>query len=139
MGGIDYFIQITGLAIGTSGAVAGLVAIWSYRRQRRRRKEAPTLEDRIETLTQNLESSSAVISEIEDEISKRSHMAEKLREDVRRYEQLKELNQSQVEAIVQTVRSEIAGESRKSIWRNAIVTFAIALVFFFLGLWVGGR
>ena len=138
MAGIDYFIQITGLALGASIAVSGLLAIWSYRREQRRRKKAPTLEDRIGTLTRNLESASAVISEIEGEISRRSEIAGKLKNDVQRYEQLRELSQSQVEAIAQTIRGEIAGESRKSIWRNAIITFVIAFAFFFLGLWVGG-
>jgi transcriptional regulator NrdR family protein len=135
--GIDYFIQIMGLAIGTSAAISGLVAILSYRREQKRRKEAPTLEDRIRTLTQNLESASGAISEIESEISRRNEIAEKLKNDMERYEQLRELNQPQVEAIAQTIRSEITSESRKSIWRNAIVNFAIALAFFFLGWWVG--
>ena len=130
--------SVTLLAVAASGLVAGLTAIWSYLLQQRLRKKAPSLEDRIGTLTKNLESASAVISEIESEISKRSEMAEKLREDVRRYEQLRELSQSQVEAVAQTIRSEITGESRKSIWRNAIITFVITLAFFFLGFWMGG-
>ena len=137
MAGIDYFIQIIGLAVGTSAAVAGLTAIWSWRRQQRRREQAPTLEDKIAALTESLQSSSSVISEIEAEMEKRSEIAQKLKNDVQRYGQLRELSQSQVEAVAQTIRSEIAGESRKSIWRNAIITFAIALIFFFVGLWVG--
>jgi len=135
--GIDYSIQITGLAIGTSATISGLIAVLSYRREQKRRKEAPTLEDRIRTLTQNLESASGAISEIEGEISRRSEIAEKLKNDVERYEQLRELNQPQVEAIAQTIRSEISGESKKSLRRNAIITFAVAIGFFFLGRYIG--
>jgi len=117
------------------GALSGFIALIT---ERKRKAKAPTLEDKITALTENLQSSSSVISEIEAEIEKRSEIAEKLKGDVQRYEQLKELSQSQVEAVAQTIRSEITGESRKSIWRNAIMTFVIALVFFFLGFWVRG-
>ena len=138
MGGIDYFIQIIGLAVGTGAAVSGLIAIWNYRRELRRRREAPTLEDRIKTLTQNLESASTVVSEIEAEIQERSKIVKKLRNDVQLYEQLRKLSQSQAEAVAQTIKSEVTRESGKSIWRNAIISFVIALAFFLFGFWVRG-
>jgi len=122
------------------GVVAAALSYWVgyWSEARKSKREAPTLEDRITTLTENLRSSSSVISEIEAEIDKRRQIADRLRNDVQRYEQLRELNQSQVEAIAQTIRSEIAGESRKSIWRNALITFVVALAFFFLGFWIRG-
>lgn len=125
-------------AIGIATLVSVLGALFDLWMERKRREKAPTLEDRITSLTENLKSSSSVISEIQAEIEKRSEIAQKLKTDVQRYEQLRELNQPQVEAIAQTIRSEITGESRKSIWRNAIITFVIALAFFFLGFWVRG-
>ncbi len=131
-------IMIAALAVAASGIVGTLTYLYGYLRERERKKQAPTLEDRIAVLSENLRSSSSVISDIEAEIAKRRGIAEKLKGDVQRYEQLRELSQSQVEAIAQTIRGEIAGESRKSIWRNAIITFVIALAFFFLGRWVGG-
>jgi transcriptional regulator NrdR family protein len=136
--GIDYLIQIMGLAIGTSAAISGLIAILSYRREQKRGKEAPTLEGRIITLTENLKSSLSVISDIEAEIQNRAKIVEKLRNDAQLYEQLRELSQSQVEAVAQTIRSEITHESKKSVLRNAIITFVIALAFFFLGFWLRG-
>jgi len=42
--GIDYLIQIIGLAIGTSAAISGLIAILSYRREQ---KLEPILRDGI--------------------------------------------------------------------------------------------
>jgi len=128
------------LIAATLAGVAGAVSYWLGRwsETRRTKEKAPTLEDRITTLTENLISSSSVISEIETEIEKRTEIAEKLKNDVQRYEQLRELNQPQVEAIAQTMRSEIMRESRKSIWRNAIITFVVALAFFFLGFLVRG-
>ncbi len=114
--------------------LAALSAFADARRaERKRREQAPTLENRIETMMQNLKLSSAAISEIEVEIRKRSEIVNKLKKDVHVYTQLRELNQSQVEAIAQTIRREIIGESRKSMWRSTIITFFIALAFFFLG------
>ena len=127
------FLLALGIS-GMAGALTFLVSLWI---ERKRREKAPTLEDRITSLTGNLKSSSSVISEIQTEIEKRGEIAQKLKADVQRYEQLRELNQPQVEAIAQTIRSEISGESRKSMWRNAGIAFAIALVFFFIGWWVG--
>ena len=125
------------------GALLALLASASagwigWQSERRRKEKAPTLEDRIGILTESLKSSSSVISEIEVEIEKRRDIAERLKNDVQRYEQLKEITQSQVEAIAQTIRGEVLVESRKSIWRNAVITFVIALVFFFLGFWLRG-
>jgi chromosome segregation ATPase len=126
--------------IGMVAAVIAslLGATFALLGERKRKEKAPTLEDKITILTENLKSSLSAISEIETEINKRSGIAEKLKNDVQRYEQLKELSQSQVEAVAQTIRSEITAESKTSMWRNAIITFVIALAFFFLGWWVGG-
>jgi peptidoglycan hydrolase CwlO-like protein len=131
-------VNILMIAIGSSAVATSIVSLLTYLTKAKREERAPSLQERITTLTENLKSASVVISEIENEISKRNQTAQKLREDVQRYEQLRQLNQPQVEAIAQTIRSEIAGESRKSMWRNAGITFAIALVFFFIGWWVGG-
>ena len=131
-------LSTVGIAVALSGLVTGFMTLRAARVRASREKEAPSLDDRITTLTDSLRSASSVISEIEKEISKRSQTALKLREDVQRYEQLKDLSQAEVEAVAQTLRSAIAGESRKSMWRNAIITFVIALVFFFVGWFVRG-
>ena len=121
-----------------ASVLAGYFASLSMRRiERKREEKAPSLEDRVTSLTESLGNSLAVISEIEAEIKKRGEIATKLKGDIKRYEQLKELNQAQVEAITQTIKSEVGGESRRSIRRNAIITFAIAAGFFFLGRYIG--
>jgi Flp pilus assembly protein TadB len=131
------------IGLSVAGAVLALITsfltfILAYQRQKQRNKKAPTLEDKITTLATSLKSSLTVISEIESEIESRSKIVTKLQDDVKRYEQLKELNKAQVEAIAQTIRGELAGESKKSLWRNAIITFIVSLVFFFLGFWLRG-
>ena len=120
-----------------------LVSIFSFwigywTEERKRKREAPTLKDKATTLIKSLKESLSAISEIEAEVEKRGKLVEKLENDVQRYEQLKELNKAQVEAVAQTIRGEVAGESKKSLWRNAIITFIVALIFFSLGFWLRG-
>jgi septal ring factor EnvC (AmiA/AmiB activator) len=122
----------------TALLVSLLGALVASQVERKRKKEAPSLEDRITALAKSLKSSLSVISEIESEIESRSQIVSKLKDDVKRYEKLKELNEAQVEAIAQTIRGEISGESRKSLWRNALITFGVAMIFFFLGFWLRG-
>jgi len=126
------------IVVIVASLISFLGASFTSQAYRKRKKEAPNLEDRITTLTDNLKNSSTVISEIEAEIQNRAKMVEKLRDDVKLYEQLREISQSQVEAVAQTIRSEITHESKRSFWRNAIITFVIALAFFFLGFWLRG-
>ena len=94
---------------------------------------------KISNLTKNLESSAAVIAEIETEISKRKNLAKQLEADIERYNALKEINEAQVEAIAQTLKIPLVKESRKSLIINAIITFAVALIFFAIGYLIGGR
>jgi len=135
---MEGIFSIIGAAV--AALLTGVISfLLGYRNEvQKKKKEAPTLEDKITTFTENLKNSLSVISEIEVEVEKRSEIAERLKKDVQRYEQLKALSQSQVEAVAQTIRSEITHESKRSILRNAIITFVIALAFFFLGWWVGG-
>lgn len=126
---------VLGVAASLIAGISAGLATWAQLRQRRKR--VPTLEDRITTLARNLELASAVISEIESEISQRHAVVEKLREDAKRYEQLKALNEDEVKAIVSTIREVIAGRERRSWYINAVIAFFIALLFFVIGLAVG--
>lgn len=131
--------EVLAIGVGASAFASALYSLLNYWRQQRRKEKAPTLEDRVKTLTGDLEVASASISEIEREISKRREMAEKLREDVKYYEQIKTLNEAQVEAIALTLRAEMGRSQRRSIYINAIIAFVVALAFFMLGLNLGGR
>lgn len=132
------FSSLLGISISSAAVVVTIIMLITSAIERKKKEGAPTLEDKIQTLTESLGSSLSVISEIESEIESRSRIADKLKTDVARYEQLREINKSQVDAIAQTIRGEITGESRKSLWINAIITFFVALIFFFLGFWLRG-
>jgi dipeptide/tripeptide permease len=135
-------ISILATAIGTAAVGASVFSLLKYLWERWEQKgkgKEPTLQDRISNLTKNLESSVAIITEIETEISKRKNLAQQLEADIERYNKLKEINKAQVEAIAQTLRIPLVKESRKSLIINAIVTFVVALIFFAIGYFVGGR
>jgi predicted PurR-regulated permease PerM len=128
---------------GIIGVILSLLAAltlsgFTVFKTRGKKEITPSIEDKITTLATNFKNSLTVISEIESEIENRSKIVNKLQDDVKRFEQLKELSKTQVEAIAQTLRGEIAGESKKSLWRNAIITFIVSLLFFFLGYWLRG-
>ncbi len=129
----------TELAVGVVLAAGAAMAVFIVDRiiRLRKKEKSPSLEDKIASLTRSLRSSLAVISEIEGEIEKRSEIATKLKDDVERYKELRELNRPQVEAITQSIRAELEVESKKSLRRNTIIAFGIALGFFFLGSYVG--
>ena len=124
------------IALLTSLSAGALTLFASRFRSRKISKEAPSLEDVVKVLAANLESASASISQIESEILKRKEVVAKLKQDAELFQQLKDLNQAQVEAIAQTIRGEVATISNKSIWINAIVAFVIAAIFFVIGFFV---
>jgi len=130
-------IEITFLLSAVAGVIAALFSLVVTWIQGRRKERAPTLEKTISTLARNLEAASASISQIENEISKSREMAQRLKEDVERYEQLRQLSQAQVEAVAQTLRGEVAIEARRSRYINAAITFVIAFVFFMAGFFAG--
>jgi len=132
-------MSILGIALGAAVAVSAGFTIVRLLLGRGEEEKEPTLQDRISNLTKNLESSAAVITEIEAEISKRKSLAQQLETDIERDKKLKEISKDQVEAIAQTLRIPLVKESRKSLIINAIITFVVALVFFAIGYLVGGR
>ena len=118
---------------------ASLIAALQEFEKRRRKKKEPTLQDTILDLTENLKSSVAVITEIEEEISRRKNLAKQLEEDIEKKKGIMELSQAQLEAAVLALEIPIKKESRKSTIRNGIINLLIALAIFALGYFLGGR
>ena len=125
---------------GVLGLIGAIIALLQelYIRRVKKKKE-PTLQNRISVLTENLKSSVAVITEIEGEISKRNDLVKQQEEAMKRYDILKDVSQTQVEAIAQTLEIPIKRESRKSTIRNTIISLLVAIAFFTLGYFLGGR
>jgi hypothetical protein len=127
------------VALATAAIVALIVGAVSYLQLLKSKKRGPTLQDRLSNLTNSLESATTVISEIEFEVSKRKDLAQKLETDIKRYQNLQELNKDQIEAVAQTLSIPLKTESRKSLIYNTVVSFIIALVFFAIGYFIGTR
>ncbi len=121
------------------GIFASLIATLQEFEKRRRKKKEPTLQDTILDLTENLKSSVAVITEIEEEISRRKNLAKQLEEDIEKKKGIMELSQAQLEAAVLALEIPIKKESRTSTIRNGIINLLIALAIFALGYFLGGR
>lgn len=109
-----------------------------YRAYFSRRKQGLSLQDRIDQSTKNLKNSMAVILEIENEIINRSHLLDKVRSDAQRHEQLRQLNETQNEAVSQTIRLELVRGRWFSIVISGVITIVVAVAIFVTGLIVGG-
>ena len=119
-------------------AVLSLASAVNTLLELRRKKKASTLGDRISNLTNNLQASAAVITEIEAEISKRKSQAQQLEAEIEKYKELKEIDRTHVEALAQIMNIPLKRESRRSLIITVIVTVAVAVIFFAIGHFVGG-
>lgn len=124
--GISNILAVT--ALGATIIVAFTRLIQEYR-SRGTRGETDEINTRIQSLTSALSSSTELISEIEKEITERQQLVQKLENDVKTYNALAGMKQSEVEAIAQTLRIELDQQGRKSFWQQA----GLNAFFFILG------
>lgn len=88
-----------------------------------------TIDQRIRRLSSSLIEAANLISQIETEIASRQALAEKLKNDIKIYEQITSLKQSEIEAVTQVLRKELKNENRRS-FRDAVI---VDFVFFVVG------
>lgn len=115
--------------LAATGAAASFAASTIAYTLKNKNKKSETLDNRIEKLTNALQQSSHLISEVEAEIQSRSQLVAELKKDAEKYEKLVSINQEQVEAVAQLLNGELRKEGRRSFWGG----FILNLVFFLLG------
>ena len=126
----DLFKNIFPLTLVAGGIAIGIEYLKSRIDRKIKEKFGETSEERIDRLTKSLKEAASLSSEIELEISNRNRIVEKLKGDLKRYEELKKLKETEVEAVVQTMRGELRRESNKSLWQSA----GLNLIFFLAGV-----
>lgn len=131
--------SVSAVIAAVLGIFVTVIALLQELEKRRKKKKEPTLQDRISELTKSLESSVAVIAEIEEEISNQKNLEAEIERLTRLKESLEEIDQDKVEAIAQTLEIPIKKESRKSFLLNLIASILIATAFFAIGYFVGGK
>jgi len=115
--------------LAATGAAASFAASAIAYALKNKNKKSETLDNRIEKLTNALQQSSHLISEVEAEIQSPSQLVAELKKDAEKYEKLVSINQEQVEAVAQLLNGELRKEGRRSFWGG----FILNLVFFLLG------
>lgn len=95
-----------------------------------KQKYGESSEERIDRLSKSLKEAANLSSEIENEIIRRNEIVDKLKGDLDRYQELTKLKETEVEAVVQTMRGELRRESNKSLWQSA----GLNLIFFLAGV-----
>ena len=98
------------------------------------KKPITDLPQRIKTLTDTLNQSARTIRIIEDEVSQRQELLERLRRDQELVTSLASLNQPQAEAVAQALRVELKKEEREIWWSKQVENFVFAALGAFLAL-----
>lgn len=91
-------------------------------------KHTLTLEEEISTLTKSLNDSARLISDIEQEISQRQALVERLQRDADEAKKLSTLNSDQVAAVAQALRGELRSEDRSGFWVTALTNLVFAIL-----------
>lgn len=82
------------------------------------------LEQKIKSLTEALNSSARTIAEIENEITERKNLVDRLQADAALAQKLSAVNKDQVQAIAQTLKSELERQERSGFWTSQFQNFA---------------
>jgi peptidoglycan hydrolase CwlO-like protein len=130
---MDWTIIVAGAIGGVISVLAALAQLTGYSLRDllgKRDKAEETLEHRVEQLSKALSNATALISDIEKEITSRHALATKLESDLETYNHLVELKRSEVEAVAQLLRGELRSQERRGFWQEVLVNF----VFFVLGV-----
>jgi predicted transcriptional regulator len=124
----EFISAVASTLVGATAAVLG--EYLRRKRQSAENKEKPSLTERVRTLTESLNTSTALISEIQLEIEKRHQLVTKLQKDTEHYEALSKLKEKETEAVAQLLQGIVNKDSERSFYKGVIVNF----VFFTMGL-----
>jgi flagellar biosynthesis/type III secretory pathway M-ring protein FliF/YscJ len=83
-------------------------------RDAQRREEQTPLEARIASLSETLSNAARTVDEAEREIRARQELVQQLQQDQQRYEQLKQLDQEQVDAIAATLQGQLDATEQRA-------------------------
>jgi len=116
--------------VGLGAAMPGVSALIEGALARRRRHGAETVKQRAARLATALTETASLVEEMDKEISERHALVEKLREDIRSYQELVDLKESQANAVAQLLREELHKSERASILKH----FGLHFLFYVLGI-----
>jgi hypothetical protein len=123
--------EVVTALIGALGSLVGAgIAFVAARRNLQeataRRTESPR--DRVAHLTRALEEAVDVIEEFQTEIVRGQSTAERLQQDIERYEEIARLRRDDVEAVARVLRTELEQESGRSLRRDLVMNGAFVLL-----------
>ncbi len=127
---LELYKNVLPMIIVAGGVAVGIELLKKKIEAKIREKYGESSGERIERLSKSLKEAASLSSEIENEITRRNEIVEKLKTDLKRYEELKKLKEPEVEAVVHTMRGELKREGNKSLWQSADLN----LIFFLAGI-----
>lgn len=125
------FESVSTLTLTLIGVVAAILGeCLRIKSQSAENKGKPSLAERVKTLTESLNTSTSLISEIQLEIEKRHELVTKLQKDTEHYEALSKLKEKETEAVAQLLQGIVNKDNERSFYKGVIVNF----IFFTIGL-----
>jgi len=124
--------------LGTGlGALAGAVyQIWQAFRSRGESTREETLSERIDRLSTALASAAATVTEIEQEIAKRSELVQQLEQEKAIAERIVSLSADQVKAVADLLSIPVKRETTRGVWVTGVLTVVSGALFFLFGVLV---
>lgn len=93
--------------------------------RKKRKEKGPTLEERIDKVSESLKSSISDIKELSEDVERKQKAINTLKKEHNKYEHLTQLKTEEAQAVAELLQSD----NRKSFWKSAVLN----LVFFVLG------
>lgn len=122
---------LTAVAATLVGAGASLIGEYLRRKKKTSENKGKVdLAHRVKTLTESLNTSTSLISEIQQEIEKRHELVTKLQKDTEHYEALSKLKEKEAEAVAQLLEGIVNQDSKRSFYKGVLVNF----IFFVMGV-----
>ena len=125
---ISFMATVAATLVGAGASLLG-----EYLRKKTEKSEKgdePDLSNRVKSLTDSLNTSTSLISEIQEEIEKRHELVTKLQKDTEHYEALSKLKEKEAEAVAQLLQGIVNQDSHRSFYKGVLANF----VFFVLGV-----
>jgi outer membrane murein-binding lipoprotein Lpp len=113
---------LTYIVVASLVALAGALGLWRWTTTSREKRKRD-LEYRIRQLSSNLQTAAHAVSEIEQEVRARQRLVDQLKRDAERAEILSKLHKAEVEAIAQTLQTQLSATERRSFRSNFILGF----------------
>ncbi|SRR6266576_819715 len=101
------------------------------------RRSRTSIEQKIATAFESLQSASQLVDDVEIELKSRAEKLSQLRDEVYRYSQLAEIEESKASALLRQLELTVNKGKKRERWIAFAINIVAGTLLFLLGLWLG--